>query len=113
MGNCLKCGSAVKDKAAFCDQCLQVMEQYPIKPGSVAHLQPRPQRPERKSPELYRETVDKQQLLHAKRSIRWLIALTLILSALLLTTTGILLQTLESKPEAPAIGKNYTTTQQP
>jgi len=113
MGNCLKCGSKTTGVAVFCDQCLTVMDDYPVKPGTVVHLQPRPQRPERKVQEPYRETVDKALLNQAKIAIRWLIALTLVLSALLLAAAGALFQSISDSPEVPAIGKNYTTTQQP
>ena len=113
MGNCLKCGNAITEKAAFCDQCVQVMEQYPVKPGSIAHLLPRPQRPERKTPDTYRESIEKTKLKGMRRTIRWLVALTLILSALLLLTAGMLLHSIDEPPEAPAIGRNYTTTKTP
>lgn len=112
MGNCLKCGNKIQEKAAFCDDCLTMMELYPVKPGTVAHLQTRPPRPERKSPEAYRETVDKAQLVQANKTIRLLIVLTVILSALLLTAAVFLVQSIMEQPEAPPIGRNYTTTQQ-
>ena len=113
MGQCLKCGNQVTEKAAFCDRCIEVMDQYPVKPGTVIHLQPRPQRPERKNPESFKETVDKQLLVRAKRSNRWLVALTVIMAALLVATTLMLVESLEEIPEAPAIGRNYSTTKQP
>lgn len=112
METCLKCGSKIKEDAAFCDDCLTVMDQYPVKPGTVALLQSRPQRPERKVPENYRETVSKAQLAQANKTIRLLTILTLILSALLLTAVGFLIESIIEPPEAPAIGRNYTSTQQ-
>ena len=110
MSQCLKCGREVSEKAAFCDACIQAMEAYPVKPGTVIHLQPRPQNPERKN-EVFRETVDKQLLVRAKSTIRWLVALSLVLAALLLTATAMLFQSTQEISEAPAIGRNYTTTQ--
>ena len=112
MGNCLKCGNKIDDRAAFCDDCLAILEQYPVKPGTVAHIQPRPQYVERKVSEDYREKVDKVQLAQANKTIRLLVVLTLILSALLLTAIGFLLESLTEQPEPPAIGRNYTTTHQ-
>lgn len=112
MGQCLKCGKAAGETAAFCDQCVADMEQYPVNPGTIAHLIPRPKRPEYRPPETYREAASRAQLQHAKRTIRWLMILTVILSALLLLSTWMLIGSLEETPEAPPIGKNYTTTQQ-
>ena len=113
MGNCLKCGKETAEKAAFCDHCLTVMDKYPIKEGTVAHLLPRPKRAEYKPPEPFREAASQAQLQQTRHTLRWLMVLTVILSALLLLTSGILLQSFEEQPEAPAIGRNYTTTQQP
>ena len=111
MGQCLKCGKDTSETAAFCEACVTDMEQYPVKPGAVAHLIPRPKRPEYKPPETYREAANRAQLQQAKRTVRWLMILTVILSALLLTSAWMLLQSLEETPTAPPIGKNYTTTQ--
>ena len=112
MSNCLKCGNPIAENAVFCDDCLTVMDQHPIKPGTIAHLLPRPQRPEYQAPDLYREAAHRAQLQQAKRTSRLLMVLTVILSILLLLTVVTLLQSMEKQPKAPPIGKNYTTTQQ-
>ena len=112
MGQCLKCGKTTRETATFCDQCVADMEQYPVKPGTIVHLLPRPKRPEYKTPETYREAADRAQLQQAKRTARWLMVLTVILAVLLLISTWMLLQSLNQPTEAPPIGKNYTTTQQ-
>ena len=36
--NCMKCGIAIPETQVFCDHCLEVMEQYPVKPGTHIHL---------------------------------------------------------------------------
>ena len=36
--NCMKCGVEIPETQVFCDHCLEVMEQYPIKPGTHIHL---------------------------------------------------------------------------
>ena len=110
---CLKCGKETTDTTAFCEACITDMEQYPVKPGTVALLLSRPSRPEYKAPGPYRETVAKAQLQQSKRTVRWLTLLTIILSALLMLSAWMLLQSLDQKPEVPPIGKNYTTTHQP
>lgn len=36
--NCMKCGAEIPETQVFCDHCLELMEQYPIKPGTHIHL---------------------------------------------------------------------------
>ena len=110
MANCLKCGKEAQEKAAFCDECLAVMSRYPVKPGTVARLLPRPQRAKHKNQDTYQETAQKAQLKHLKGTVRWLVVLTVILSVLLVAMAGVLLHSMQEPPEAPPIGKNYTTT---
>ena len=35
---CLKCGREVNEDKVFCPDCVAVMEQYPVKPGTVVLL---------------------------------------------------------------------------
>lgn len=37
---CMKCGKETGDGQVFCDSCLEVMEQYPVKPDTVVQLPP-------------------------------------------------------------------------
>lgn len=111
MGQCLKCGKTTDVSSVFCAECIAVMDQYPIKPGTKAHVLPRPKQPEYKVPESYREAANRAQLQQAKRSIRWLMALAVLLLALLLLSTWMLIRSLDESQEVPPIGRNYTTTQ--
>ena len=36
--NCMKCGVEIPEQQVFCDHCLQIMEQYPVKPDAHIHL---------------------------------------------------------------------------
>lgn len=36
--NCMKCGAEIPEAQVFCDHCLDVMKEYPIKPGTHIHL---------------------------------------------------------------------------
>ena len=31
---CMKCGREIKDQQVFCDECLGIMDTYPVKPGT-------------------------------------------------------------------------------
>lgn len=35
---CLKCGNETENEQVFCQRCLDVMEQYPVKPGTIARI---------------------------------------------------------------------------
>ena len=112
MATCLKCGAEAEAPNAFCPKCLEVLAATPVKPGTVAHVLPRPKRAE-VTPDTYQASEDQAQLALLRRKLRWLVAVTLILSALLLVTAGMLTESILAEPEVPAIGRNYTTTQQP
>ena len=36
--SCLKCGQEIPENRLFCDDCLKVMEKYPVKPGIAINL---------------------------------------------------------------------------
>lgn len=35
---CLKCGNETEYEQVFCQRCLDIMEQYPVKPGTIARI---------------------------------------------------------------------------
>lgn len=114
MGQCLKCGKKTEGKGVFCSDCLAVMDNYPVKPGTVVHIPSRPAAPvttaQAGNPTAaLRELISRQKLL-----IRWLAGVTALLSVLLLITAAMLIQTIRTEqPSRPTIGRNYTTSQQP
>ena len=36
--NCMKCGRKIKDNQVFCEECLGIMDAYPVKPGTPIQL---------------------------------------------------------------------------
>ena len=52
--NCMKCGVEIPEGQVFCDHCLELMKEYPIRPGVHIHLSKRaedvggPQKPAKK-----------------------------------------------------------------
>ena len=112
MNQCLKCGKKPAQHAVFCNECLEVMERYPVKPGTVIHLPKRPNLPspstkEFEEPNLAARVADQRKLIHRLTSV---IA---GLSVLLVILSVLLMHTLDNQPQAPAIGKNYTTATKP
>ena len=45
---CLKCGRDTSGDQVFCDACLDIMEYYPVKPGTAVQLPKRPANSSRK-----------------------------------------------------------------
>ncbi len=107
MGQCLKCGKETRASAVFCAACLEDMQRYPVKPGTVVHL---PRRPAvvKAEPQL-EDDVHITLLQRQRRLMRWMVGAIAALSVTLLLTGGLLLHTLQEQNAVPAIGRNYTT----
>lgn len=87
--NCLKCGRDVPEEQLFCEECLAVMQKYPVKPNTAIQL------PHRDDPGFVRKSQPKrrqapsteEKLQTAKRFLRrilvlWLITLGLLIMSL-------------------------------
>ena len=70
--NCMKCGRKIKDRQVFCEDCLAIMESYPVKPGTPIQL-PLPTKsvPPAK-PNKRRVKKPDEQILQLRSSVRWL-----------------------------------------
>ncbi len=106
---CLKCGKKTADRQVFCDDCLAVMQDYPVKPGIPIHLPKRESRAAEKKSPAQRDPTSSDQLRGLRTTIRWLLGVVAVLSLLLLFTAGMLIHTLEQDPVLPNFGRNYTT----
>ena len=110
---CLKCGRDTKGEQVFCNDCLAVMDAYPVKPETAVHLPTRkPQTPSKKSSQRKKAPSLEEQLQNLKTSNRKLIQVILCLVLLLVLCSGMLTYFL-LKPQAPqspdpGVGKNYT-----
>ena len=110
---CMKCGKDTPAEQIFCDDCLQAMEAYPIKPGTVVNL-PR----QRTSVEL-KKTVHRKRILTAdeqianlQKHLRHARILAWLLAILLLASSGMLVYEIVN-PDGPVIGLNYTIDTSP
>ena len=105
--NCMKCGVQIDDDQVFCPDCLKIMAQNPVVPGTPVHIPKRPARQPDKKP---REIKPQVQIAALKRRIRWLsgiIALLVILAALLAAALYFQVHTPQPQPQ-PVTGRNYT-----
>ena len=106
--NCLKCGKEIKDNQVFCPHCLDIMNDYPVKPQSHIHLPNRAPTPVVKKSWFKRRSMSaEEQLQHAKKIVRSLLALVALLT-LILVLLGATLAHYLLNQDVPNLGKNYT-----
>ena len=110
--NCMKCGKEVSEGQAFCQECLKVMEQYPVRSGTYVRIPPRKDYEDAKQPRRKKEMTQEEQIALLQVKVHWLsIAVVTLLAASILMGMFILKDLL--LPEEPAItmSRNYTVTQ--
>lgn len=108
---CLKCGSEVRSPDVFCQECLADMAACPVRSDAVIQLPNRPAMAVEKTPRKKKQTyADYVRTL--RKLIRWLCGLAAVLTLLVCLLGYLLFQQLRNDTNAPAIGKNYTTTEQ-
>ena len=109
---CMKCGREVEAEQVFCAQCLAGMEKYPVKPGTVVQLPPRPSQPAaKKQPNHHRKPLrppEEQVKLLRKRARILACALALALAALIGTATLLVKEYVDSAGKLLP-GQNYSS----
>ena len=107
--NCMKCGRETKNEQVFCQDCLRIMQRYPVQPGTVVFL------PRRRDPVL-KKTV-KRHVISAEEQIKSLrkqltilwIVLVVCIAAIVMMINPTLHYALDKHVE---IGQNYSTVTQ-
>ena len=86
---CMKCGRDVSFGQVFCDKCLEEMEKYPVKPGTVVRLPRRVEESVFRKPHPRRrpQLTPDEQIKKLKLLLRRLIVTVMIL-LMLLGVTG-------------------------
>ena len=110
--NCMKCGQKIKDRQVFCEECLAIMDTYPVKPGTPVHLPMRTTLQEMKKPlKKKRENSTEEQINRLRNMVRKLsAALIAALTVIALLAGILLLNSLHSEPQSPST-RNYTATE--
>lgn len=106
--NCMKCGREIKPEQVFCEECLEVMERYPVKSDTVVLLPKRSVNNVRKVHQ--RRYTPEEQIAALEKRCRRLIAalvVALILLAGMTVASGIKVRELDMQR---FIGKNYTSS---
>lgn len=108
---CMKCGKEIPEKQAFCDDCLAVMEQFPVKPETRILLPNRPvPNTAKKTPTRKKVPTVEERMARMRRAIQWLsVSLAVAIFALFLSIT-LLADAMAPDTSGNAIGQNYNTT---
>lgn len=108
--NCMKCGVEIPETQVFCDHCLSVMDQYPIKPGTHIHLPKREQSIDAaKKPLKKKRAPSPEEQISALRSkVLRLRLVAVILAFVICVVSGFLALKLYEDYVTPETGRNYT-----
>ncbi len=105
---CLKCGKETRDGSVFCESCLAVMKQFPVKPGTPVHLHVRTAAA-KKAPPRKKVLTPEEQLPRLRETVKRLsLCLTAAILVLVLIT-AMLIHTVNTAGKPAAIGQNYHT----
>ena len=108
--NCMKCGANTPEGQVFCDHCLSVMEQYPVKPGAHIHLPKQAETSESvKKPSKKKRTASpEEQIAALKLKVRRLRRLAVVLVFVICVVASFLVLSLHQQYTSPVTGRNYT-----
>ena len=106
---CLKCGKEAENNQVFCNHCLDIMNQYPVKPGTAIHLPKRESLPAQKKQNRRRQMTPEDQVAHLKVVVRTLLCILAAACIALGIFIGLYFMP-DNTPQAPvpSIGQNYT-----
>ncbi len=107
---CLKCGNEAENDQIFCAHCLNIMEQYPVKPGTNIQLPRRNTLQTQKKQTWRRNFSLEEQVVHMRVTIRTLVAiLGVVLIALGISIwLNFLPRATQAQPPETSIGQNYS-----
>ena len=106
---CMKCGKEIEETRAFCENCLAVMSQRPVKSDTPVQLPVRTHAPVKKAAPRKRQRTPEEQLQQLRGAVKWMsLALTCIVLALALTVSYLVHTTTEQNA-GQEIGRNYNT----
>ena len=110
--NCMKCGQKIEEDQVFCSTCLEGMANYPVRPGTVVLL-PNHGKSAQKKPATKKKVppTPEEQLISAKRNIKFLRILTLILVLIAGVLSWITSRVITELDVQRLLGRNYNTVQ--
>lgn len=107
--NCMKCGVTIPDQQVFCDHCLSVMDQHPVKPDIRVHLPKRAAASdvEMKLARIKRTLTPDEQISELRIRIMRLRLTVVILIFVALILAGLLGLSLYHQYSQRDLGRNY------
>jgi len=108
--NCMKCGVEIPENQVFCDHCLSVMEDYPIRPDAHIHLPKReePVAPAKRPTKKKRTPTPEEQISILRMKVLRLRLAAAILAFFLCVVSAFLGLRLYEDLTQPETGRNYT-----
>ena len=107
--NCMKCGRETQSDETFCQQCLEEMESYPVRPDTVVLLPNRTAWFSAKKSHQRRQTPEEQIAALEKRCRR--LAAALLISWMLLTGVAVAFGITANEWDMyRLLGQNYTSS---
>lgn len=108
--NCMKCGRDTEQNQIFCRDCLEEMERYPVKPGTVVQLPAQPPEPQIKKAGHRRQTPTPEEQVKRLKKRSNILFLALSLTAALAIFLGLSsYHLMREMAEQKAVGQNYST----
>ena len=104
--NCMKCGRETENEEVFCRNCLQIMEKYPVRPGTVVLLPRRREPTMKKTVKRHSIPAEEQIKILKKRVMILWFALVLCIAAILIMVNPTLHYALDK--HVP-VGQNYSS----
>lgn len=103
--NCLKCGKETVGNQVFCADCLEIMKNCPVKPGTPVHIPQRKPRPiDKKQGARQRNLSEGEQIIQYRKIIRWLTLTIAVLCGVLCLMVVLMLLMLEGQTIADFFG---------
>lgn len=107
---CMKCGVEIPETQVFCDHCLSVMEQCPVRAGIHVHLPKRARSIEmpKKHAKKKRTLSPEEQISVLQLKVLRLRLVAVILAFIICVVSGFLAMKLYQDYTTPETGRNYT-----
>ena len=112
--HCMKCGRKIENNGVFCDECLGVMEKYPVKQNAPLQLsRAKIETDIRRPAKTKLQAAPEEQVRGLRRQMRRLRLLVVILLLVVSLLTAALAYLVFFQPDAAEKdwGKNYTTSE--
>ena len=103
---CMKCGREIPAGDVFCQECLEDMRKYPIKPGTVVQI---PKQPARKTLDRRSIMTPEKKVEQLSRRVRILSWLLVLMTALAICLGALTLSMIREDNPGFAIGQNYSS----